>query len=72
MDGDEIYPPEFLKKPKSVHIDEGSMAVYTCCIAANPKPAVVWEKDGVEIPPGGRFKVSISTNLNDINFLKLI
>ena len=57
-DDDDSFAPEFIRRPKSCHVDEGSPAVFTCQIAADPPPTVVWQKDGQQIVNGGRYRVS--------------
>ncbi len=56
-DDDDSFPPEFIRRPKSAHVDEGSPAKFTCQIAADPPATVRWEKDGQILEHGGRFKV---------------
>ena len=62
-DDDDTFAPEFLRRPKSCHVDEGSPAVFTCKIAADPLPTVTWEKDGQQIVNGGRYRVGILNTL---------
>ena len=57
-DDDDSFAPEFIRRPKSCHVDEGSPAVFTCQIAADPPPTVIWQKDGQQIVNGGRYRVS--------------
>ena len=55
---DEFFPPEFMKKLKSVNIDEGGQAIFCCQVDAEPLPVVVWEKYGKHLTGSpGRFKV---------------
>ena len=60
-DDEEYYMPEFLKKPKSQHVDEGNSAIFVARIGGNPMPTVHWEKDGKIMNDGGRFNVSSSS-----------
>ena len=58
-DDDDSFAPEFVRRPKSCHVDEGSPAVFKCQVAADPPPSVTWEKDGQQIVNGGRYRVRI-------------
>ncbi len=56
-EGEDTFSPEFVRRPKSAYVNEGAPAVFTCQVAAEPPPAVCWEKDGQVIVNGGRYRV---------------
>eukprot|EP00057_Strongylocentrotus_purpuratus_P013444 XP_011667918.1 PREDICTED: myosin light chain kinase, smooth muscle isoform X2 [Strongylocentrotus purpuratus] len=56
----EGYPPKFVQKPRSIHIDEGSSVTLSCKIDGEPLPTVTWIKDGRPIEAGRRFKMESS------------
>ncbi len=57
-DEEDRFAPEFMRRPKSAHVDEGAAAVFTCQVSADPPASVHWEKDGQRIVSGGRYRVS--------------
>ena len=53
-------PPVFVRKPKTVRIEEGNCAKLNCQVSGTPTPSVKWSREGKEIKNGGRFRVCSS------------
>ena len=50
----ESASPFFIKKPSAQRLVEGGSVVFECQVAGNPKPHVVWKKNGVLLTTGYR------------------
>ncbi|XP_019613602.1 PREDICTED: muscle M-line assembly protein unc-89-like [Branchiostoma belcheri] len=51
-------PPEFVKTPESLTIDEGEAAEFVCEITGKPAPMVNWYKDNTQVKQDARHTVS--------------
>ncbi|XP_066264071.1 muscle M-line assembly protein unc-89-like isoform X4 [Branchiostoma lanceolatum] len=51
-------PPEFVKSPESITIDEGEAAEFACEITGKPAPMVNWYKDSTQVKQDARHTVS--------------
>lgn len=53
-------PPQIVQKPRSSKISEGSDAVFTAQVGANPKPRMTWFKNGQRLIPSEKHQISYS------------
>ncbi|CAH1789051.1 unnamed protein product [Owenia fusiformis] len=54
---EETVSPEFIRKPRSLDIDEGTCAKFTCQVDAAPMATMVWSKDGKPVEDSARIKI---------------
>lgn len=57
--------PTFKEKPKVAQDASGKNLVIECRCSSNPKPEVLWFKDGVSLPMNARIKPTITGAGND-------
>lgn len=56
-------PPQISQKPRNSKLVEGSDAVFTTKVTANPKPRLTWFKNGQRIVPSGdKYETSYTNN----------
>nr|XP_006823021.1 PREDICTED: titin-like [Saccoglossus kowalevskii] len=56
-DDEEAAPPELVKLPEALHVQEGEQARFSARVTGNPLPRVHWYKDGEMIHKSTRYKV---------------
>lgn len=52
----ESAAPFFMKKPTAQKLLEGASVVFECQVGGNPKPHVIWKKNGVPLTAGYRYR----------------
>lgn len=55
-------PPQIAQKPRNSKLLEGSDAVFTAKISANPKPRLTWFRNGQRIVQSDKYESSFSNN----------
>lgn len=55
-------PPQFSQKPRNSKLLEGSDAVFTSKISANPRPRITWFRNGQRIVDTQKYETSFSNN----------
>lgn len=50
----EAAAPFFVKKPAAQQLVEGGSVVFECQVGGNPKPRVIWKKNGLPLTTGYR------------------
>lgn len=50
----ESAAPFFMKKPAAQRLVEGGSVVFECQVGGNPKPHVIWKKNGLPLTTGYR------------------
>lgn len=53
-------PPQIMQKPRSSKIVEGSDAVFTAQVGANPAPRMTWFKNGQRLVPSDKHQITYS------------
>ena len=51
-------PPQIMQKPRNSKIAEGSDAVFSAQVGANPKPRMTWFKNGQRLIPSEKHQIS--------------
>ncbi|RVE57825.1 hypothetical protein OJAV_G00203040 [Oryzias javanicus] len=54
----ESEAPFFIQKPTAQKLVEGGSVYFDCQIGGNPKPHIIWKKNGVPLTTGYRYKVA--------------
>uniref|UniRef100_H3DPY6 Ig-like domain-containing protein n=1 Tax=Tetraodon nigroviridis TaxID=99883 RepID=H3DPY6_TETNG len=54
----ETAAPFFMKKPAAQKLVEGGSVVFECQVGGNPKPHVIWKKNGLPLTTGYRYRVA--------------
>lgn len=62
--------PTFIEKPRIISENNGKLVIMECKVKANPKPTIVWTRDGQILKETNRLKV-IMTQDGDIYDIKL-
>lgn len=55
-------PPQITQKPRSSKIAEGSDAIFSAQVGANPKPRMTWFKDGKRLMASDKYQLSYNNN----------
>lgn len=55
-------PPQISQKPRNSKLIEGSDAVFSAQVGANPQPRLTWFKDGQRISSSAKFDINYSSN----------
>lgn len=55
-------PPQIAQKPRNSKLLEGSDAVFTAKVSANPRPRLTWFRNGQRITQSQKFETSYSNN----------
>ena len=63
--------PTFVEKPRILSENNGKLVIMECKVKANPKPTILWTRDGVVVRESSRIKMSIVDQVNDIYYIKL-
>lgn len=50
--------PDFILRPRSIHVEEGNSAIFLCRGSGIPPPSVQWIKQGQIMENKGRYNVS--------------
>lgn len=62
--------PTFVEKPRIISENNGKLVIMECKVKANPKPTIVWTRDGQILKETDRLKITMSQN-GDIYDIKL-
>lgn len=62
-------PPQIIKKPQSQAVKVGSVASFECAANGDPKPSIVWRKNGKKVS-GTQSRYSILDS-NGISILRI-
>lgn len=62
--------PTFIEKPRIISENNGKLVIMECKVKANPKPTIVWTRDGQVLKETNRLKVIMTQN-GDIYDIKL-
>lgn len=60
-------PPQIAQKPRNSKLLEGSNAVFTAKVAANPKPRLTWFRNGQRIIQNEKYESAYSNNQATLN-----
>lgn len=62
--------PTFIEKPRIISENNGKLVIMECKVKANPKPTIVWTREGQTLQETSRLKITM-TNKDDIYDIKL-
>lgn len=63
--------PTFVEKPKIVSENNGKLVIMECRVKANPKPDILWTREGQTVKETSKTKMYITTEENDIYLIRL-
>lgn len=62
--------PSFVEKPRIVSEDNGKLVIMECKVKADPKPIILWTRDGKVVEESNKIKISMEQR-GDIYYIKL-
>lgn len=63
--------PTFVEKPRITSHQGGKLVIMDCKVRANPKPTIVWYREGKEVTESGKIKISFEKVEEDVYYIKL-
>ncbi|VEN57316.1 unnamed protein product [Callosobruchus maculatus] len=63
--------PTFVEKPRITSHDSGKLVVMECKVRANPKPDIVWYREGQKVVESTKIKMSFTKIEEDVYYIKL-
>lgn len=64
-------PPQISQKPRNSKLLEGSDAVFTAKLSANPKPRITWFRNGQRVQESQKYETTFSNNQATLRVSKL-
>ena len=52
--------PQFTQKPAIKQADGGKKIIFECKVKADPKPALIWFRDNIELSEGGQYMTFVT------------
>lgn len=63
--------PTFVEKPRITSHQGGKLVIMDCKVRANPKPTIVWYREGKEVTESSKIKISFEKVEDDVYYIKL-
>lgn len=63
--------PTFVEKPRITSQQNGKLVVMDCKVRADPKPTIVWYRDGKVVSESTKIKISFEKKEEHVYYIKL-
>jgi hypothetical protein len=63
--------PTFVEKPRITSHQGGKLVIMECKVRANPKPTIVWYREGKQVTESSKIKISFEKVEEDVYYIKL-
>lgn len=63
--------PTFVEKPRITSHQGGKLVIMECKVRSNPKPTIVWYREGKQVTESSKIKISFEKVEEDVYYIKL-